>query len=317
MQTLRIGTRGSALALYQTKLVSEALCKAFPTLQTEVVEIKTLGDKKQGTVQACFGDKKDWVYELEMALLDQSIDLAIHSAKDVPGNTEPGLALLPVMDRQSPYDIFIGRTKKEGGRYSFEETRLITEAAGVSLNIGTASLRRKAALKKAYPQVVCIDHRGNVPTRIRKLDEDTTLAGIILAEAGVVRLQALSDEAYSRLSLDVSVPAMNQGILAAQFRESDSKLKTMLEALSSPTLQGIFFAERTVAEVLEGDCKTAIGIFAQEIAPSTMSLTCEVYNPHAPTSMRATRTFPFKHWYAEAQGLAQELLAQGVKALMS
>jgi porphobilinogen deaminase len=110
---------------------------------------------------------------------------------------------------------------------------------------------------------------------------------------------------------------MNQGILAAQFRESDSKLKTMLEALSSPTLQGIFFAERTVAEVLEGDCKTAIGIFAQEIAPSTMSLTCEVYNPHAPTSMRATRTFPFQHWHAEAQGLAQELLAQGVKALMS
>ncbi len=314
-QRIKIGTRGSDLALYQTNFVRNALCEKFPSLSIDIIEIKTLGDKKQGTSQAAFGDKKDWVYELEMALLDQSIDIAIHCGKDIPGNTEPGLSLIPVMERESPYDIFIGRKKESGGRFSFEETLSQYSHSG-SFKIGTASLRRKAAIKKSYPLTELVDHRGNVPTRIKKLDEDSSLSGIILAEAGVVRLKALSKNEFSRIPFSISVPAMNQGILAAQFRDDNFDIKDKLEAISSIDLKSIFFAEREVAKILEGDCKTAIGIFAELKTKEQGTLYCEVYDPNGIKSIKSSKDFALSDWKSAANALCDELIMHGAKALL-
>lgn len=265
---IRVGTRGSKLALTQTGFVCDVL--RSQGFEIELREIKTLGDKKQGTNAAKFGDKKDWIYELELALLGKEIDLAVHSGKDVPGNIEPGTALRPVLRRESPLDVFIGKKDlKKGARISFAE-------AGSSL-FGTASLRRRAQLLSLRPGARIVDHRGNVPTRIEKLDASAELSGIILAESGLVRL-GLNAVGYERLPVEEMLPAMNQGILCAQIREDDLKLTEALSKLSDPSTAAAFDAERACVSLLNGDCDSAIGVLA-ELGSGKLRLRAKVLLP--------------------------------------
>ncbi len=300
---LRVGTRGSALALTQTKTVIAALA---PDISSEIIEIKTSGDKKQGTAAARTGDKKDWVLELEMALLDGTIDLAVHCGKDIPGNIEPGTELLPVLSRATPNDIFIGKLVNDR-RVSFSE---LTPGA----QIGTSSLRRKSILYSLKRGFKPVDHRGNVGTRIAKLDESSDLSGIILAAAGVERLGALPVSEYETLPFDTMLPAMNQGILGVQFRSDDAATRSIVESISDKTLQGVFQAERRCAESLQGDCNTAISIYAE--FKDKLSLTAKIYSHDGEQVLAAEASGSLDEATNIGERVAQTLIKAGALEIL-
>jgi hydroxymethylbilane synthase len=268
VESIVIGTRGSALALAQSELVAQQLTTAHPHVSIEVKVIKTEGDRKQGTPLAAQSDKKDWIIDLERALLAGEIDMAVHSGKDVPGEIEAGTEIRSILRRATPYDAFVGKIQPNGKRLSFAN---LPHGAIV----GTASLRRKASLRTYRGDIVLRDHRGNVPTRVKKLDESPDLSGIILAAAGLERL-VLPDLQYEVLPREVILPAMNQGALAAQVRAGDERVSKIISSLADVATAAEFIAERAVAEVLGGDCHSAISIFA-EAQGDMISVTCRIF----------------------------------------
>ncbi|MBN8549798.1 MAG: hydroxymethylbilane synthase [Deltaproteobacteria bacterium] len=255
MNKIILGTRGSLLALTQTKMVADILVRATPGLEVEFEEIKTRGDRKQGTPEASKGDKKDWIFELEQEVLAESIDIAVHSGKDVPSDYEPGTQILSVLQREDPRDIFIGRKLPSGDRLRWKD---VPQGA----SIGTASLRRQASLRRMRPDVQPVEHRGNVPTRLKKLDDSTTLSGIILAKAGVMRL-SIPDCSFEEFSPLDMMPAVNQGILCVQCKASRSEVVTLLARQSDRATQVCFEAERACVSVLGADCKSSVSVFAE------------------------------------------------------
>ena len=312
---LKIATRSSLLAMTQSKFVAAQLQALAGTtnLEIEFIEIKTGGDKKQGTVHAGFGDKKDWVYELEVALLTNVADVAIHSAKDVPGNIEPGLSLMPVTNRESPYDLFIGKKVVRDG---VATRKRLADLDPNSATIGTASLRRKASIKNRYPNMTVVDHRGNIPTRVQRLDESETLDGIILAASGVKRINLLESSEYDVIEPSVMLPAMNQGILCAQYRSGDEAIVGLLQRLSSPELMACFFAEREVARMLGGDCRSAISILALPLDDQKISVSANVFSSDAGVKISASRTGQQSESLAIATQVAHELIAQNAFGLL-
>jgi len=307
MTTLRIGTRGSELALKQSALLAEALKSAAPEHDVEIITIQTLGDRKQGTALAGVSDKKEWVIDLELALLENRIDLAIHSGKDVPAELEPGTTLLPVLKRENPFDVFIG--KKSSG-----EQRLSLADLENGATVGTASLRRKSALLNLRPDLKIIDHRGNVPTRIKKLDQSSELSGIVLAAAGILRL-GIRDLQYEVLSLAQMIPGVNQGILAAQFRAQDADVRSLLEGISDTATTAAFVAERRCVELLEGDCNSAVGIFAQ-VKNDKLELSTIVYDQQHGKHIEKTEVGSKDAPEHLGAAVAQELLSMGARELL-
>lgn len=218
---MRLGTRGSALALTQARWVAELL--AGLGVASEVVEITTTGDRDRA-----LPDKQKWVKELELALLDERIDLAVHSAKDVPSTLPDGLALVAAPPREDARDALIGR---------------------LGPRVGTASPRRAAQLRAAAPELDVVEVRGNVDTRLRRL-ADGEYDGIVLAVAGLKRL---GREAEITEVLDL-VPAAGQGTVVVQARSG-----TELPGLTHPATWWALRAERAVVAALEADCHTAMG----------------------------------------------------------
>ncbi len=265
---VKIGTRGSRLALTQTQLVIDALKKSSPEIEVEIVEIKTLGCRKQGTASASITDKKEWVEDLELALNDNSIDLAIHSGKDIPVDIADGTELFPVLARANPYDAFIGRINRDTGmRINFKDLP-------PGAKIGTASLRRQAQLLRMRPDLDVVEHRGNIDTRLRKLDESDDMMGIVLACSGLDRLQ-FTDLNYEIFPAKDLLPAVNQGILVAQARANHAELIKKLHKIVVKENFSVWQAERAVAEALNGDCNSAISIFAT-IGDDTINLDSRV-----------------------------------------
>lgn len=305
---LKIGTRASLLAITQTKLVIDAIKELNPNLEIESIQINTQGDKKQGLEAAKFGDKKDWVYELEQALIKNEIDIAVHSAKDVPGVVEPELARLPVLERESPFDIFIGKKLSDGKRIKFSK---ISKDA----TIGTSSIRRRSSLLNYNPDFNIVDHRGNVNTRISKLDGSNDLSGIILAEAGVKRISALKSTEYEVIDPKIMLPAMNQGILCAEFRKDDLDIKELILKLSSDVLKAIFITERELAYKLEGDCRSAIGSYA-EVNDSKITLHAKVLHPLGLEYESSSVSADVKDYLQVIDNVFDELSGKNIKRLL-
>jgi len=257
---IRIGTRGSKLALAQAKMVEDVLVNLGQ--RVELVLIKTLGDRKQGTSFAGVSDKKEWIYDLEVALLHGEIDLAVHSGKDVPVGIEKGTKLSSCLKRATPQDVFIGKINKETGK------RLKFSALQDGDIVGTASLRRRAQLLRLKPGLSVREHRGNVPTRIEKLDNDSSLAGIVLAHAGILRLGLETLEVYP-FSFDELLPAVCQGTLAAQYREEDTGVEGVVIKTRDSYTERSFQAERNCVAVLEADCDSALSVFAEVLEENT------------------------------------------------
>jgi hydroxymethylbilane synthase len=248
---LRIGTRGSPLALKQAQLVRDALIAAHGLAGTaiELVPIRTSGDQIQDRPLAEAGGKGLFAKEIEQALLDGAIDLAVHSAKDLPTILPPGLTLAATLAREDPRDAFISR--KAG---SFREL-----AAGSTL--GTASLRRQAMVLRLRPDLRVVTFRGNVETRLRKLDAGEADA-TLLALAGLNRL-GLASAATALLSVEEFPPAVGQGAIGIEARADDASVHKLLAGINHVDTMTALAAERAFLAELDGSCRTPIAGHAQ------------------------------------------------------
>jgi hydroxymethylbilane synthase len=305
---IRCGTRGSLLALAQTQMVIDALHQKHPHIQIERLEVKTIGDRKQDTPAASHTDKKDWIYDLELALLDNTIDFAVHSSKDIPYVIEPGTALLPVLKRGNPRDSFVGQLLSPSGE------RLKFADLPQGAKVGTSSLRRKAYLLRLRPDLDVVEYRGNVPTRLQKMDSKGDVMGIILATTGLERLN-FTDLQYETFSIDEMTPALNQATLAVQFRENDDAVKTLLEAVVDAPTYATWRAERTIAEILKGDCKTAMAVFA-ECKGDTLSLTATVMLPDGTNAVHADASALTSEPEKLGEKVGMRLLELGAQAII-
>ena len=243
---LRIGTRGSPLALAQANMVRAQLAAVHGVAegQIELKVIRTTGDAITDRPLAEVGGKGLFTKEIEEALLGGAIDLAVHSAKDMPTVLPDGLAIVAVLPREDPRDVFISR---QAGNFSD------LKAGGV---VGTASLRRQAQVKRLRPDLKVVSFRGNVESRLRKLDEGVVDA-TMLALAGLNRL-GLARAATAVLSIDDFLPAVGQGIVALEARQDDRLTCERLSAIDAPDVAIALMAERAFLAVLDGSCRTPV-----------------------------------------------------------
>lgn len=251
---LKIGTRGSPLALKQTAMVEEALRAAHPALTIERVVIKTSGDWKpedgERRLSEIEGGKGLFVREIEKALIDGVIDCAVHSTKDMPSFLPDGLALDHMLPRANPFDAFVCRTYS-----SFMD---LPKGA----TVGTTSMRRQAFLLARRPDLKIVPLRGNVQTRIAKLDEGQVDA-TFLAVAGLQRLGLANETFIHTLGSGDMLPACGQGTISIETRENDLPVRDLLSCLHHHETGLCAFAERAALQILDGSCHTPIGAFAR------------------------------------------------------
>ena len=246
---IRIGTRKSSLALAQTQMVCNALKNRFPDIKTEIIPITTKGDKILDKPLAKIGGKGIFITEIEQALLNEKIDIAVHSAKDLPVDIDDGLEISAVLKRGDPRDVMITRS----GETVRDDKNFI---------VGTGSVRRRTFMKKFYPNVSFSDIRGNVDTRIQKLI-DGNYDAIILAAAGLERL-GIKEDKISFFTLDINkfLPAPCQGIIAIESRKNDDKIATILEGINDKSTFYVFETEKYILKSTGGNCDIPLGAYA-------------------------------------------------------
>lgn len=253
---LIIGTRGSKLAVRQAEIALGALERASPGAEFEIRTIRTSGDASQAPLSS-LGGRGVFVIEIERALLADEIDIAVHSLKDLPSEETPGLAIAAVLPREDPRDVLITRTG--GGLESLPEGAVV----------GTGSPRREAAIRALRPDVRIEDIRGNIDTRMRKVEEgkyDATL----LAAAGLARMGWL-DRAAQIFEVDEMVPAVGQGALAVQTREDDERACAVVRAADDPAARAAITAERAFERRLGGGCHAAVAAYGS-VSDGTLRL---------------------------------------------
>ena len=303
MPTLRIATRKSPLALWQAHFVRDALMKAHAGLDVEIIGMTTRGDKILDTPLAKIGGKGLFVKELETALLEGRADIAVHSMKDVPMTLPPGLALPVICEREDPRDAFVSN------RYhSIEEL-----PAGA--RVGTSSMRRQCQLMETYPQLQLLDLRGNVNTRLARLDNDE-YDGIILATAGLLRLE-MADRITQRIAVSQSLPAGGQGAVGIECRADDEPTQTLLKVLHHEDTAVRVAAERAVNCELEGGCQVPIACYAELVEDGQLYLRALVGSLDGSVMLREEITGAADT--AEQLGieLAGRLLARGADKILA
>jgi hydroxymethylbilane synthase len=247
-----IGSRGSELALWQSRWVQRALSALHSTVEVEIRIIKTKGDKILDSPLSSIGDKGLFTKELENALLDGSIDLAVHSLKDVPTVIPDGLTIAAVCERENVCDVFISHPSKS-------HKRLIDVPLGGT--IATGSLRRRCQVRQLRPDIHIADIRGNLGTRIEKLNQ-SQWDGMILAKAGIDRLSR-SDLIAEVLPATLFLPAVGQGALAIESTSNDDSLLSLLRPLDHVVSRQATFGERALLHQLEGGCQIPIGAYGR------------------------------------------------------
>jgi hydroxymethylbilane synthase len=301
LKTLRLGTRKSQLALWQAHYVRDALERHHPGLKVELVTMTTEGDRILDRSLAQVGGKGLFIKELEQGLLENRTDIAVHSLKDVTATLPDGLHLAVICVREDPRDAFISN------RYA------ALAALPRGARVGTSSLRRQCQLREAFPELEIATLRGNVNTRLAKLDAGEYDA-IILAVAGIKRL-GMETRIRERLDPSVSLPAVGQGAVCIECRVDDRATHELLAPLNHRATQICVAAERSMNAHLEGGCQVPIGGFA-ELHGEELHLRGMVGEPDGSRLLRAEIRGPAA--LAEQLGaqLAQQLLAQGARAIL-
>lgn len=245
---LRIATRKSPLALWQAEFVRDSLIQHYPDLQVELVKMVTQGDKILDTPLAKVGGKGLFVKELEQGMLRDEVDIAVHSMKDVPVELPEGLHLSVICEREDPRDAFVSN--------NFASLESLPQGA----RVGTSSLRRQTQLKAVRPDLKILDLRGNVNTRLKKLD-DGQYDAIILAAAGLIRL-GFDERIKQAIDSSVSLPAIGQGAVGIECRTEDKDINELISVLNHPQTRTCVMAERSMNTRLEGGCQVPIGGYA-------------------------------------------------------
>ncbi len=298
---IRIATRKSPLAMWQAEFVKAELEKAHEGLVVELLPMSTKGDVILDTPLAKVGGKGLFVKELEVAMLEGKADIAVHSMKDVPVDFPEGLGLQVICEREDPRDAFVSNTYK-----SIEE---LPHGAIV----GTSSLRRQCQIRAARPDLEIRDLRGNVGTRLAKLDAGNYDA-IILAAAGLKRLK-LEERIASFIEAEQSLPANGQGAVGIECRTDDERVKALLAPLEHTETRHRVIAERAMNTRLEGGCQVPIGAYA-EIEGDTLTLRGLVGNPDGSQVIQGTTSGSKLEAEQLGIALADELLSKGAKAIL-
>ena len=301
-ESITIATRKSPLALWQAYYVKSALEQAHPELKVELLEMQTQGDKILDTPLAKIGGKGLFVKELETALLDGRADIAVHSMKDVPMDFPEGLGLSVICEREDPRDAFV----------SNHYTNLETLPEGAKL--GTSSLRRQAQIRALRPDLEIIDLRGNVGTRLAKLDAGNYDA-IILAAAGLIRLE-LGDRIQAFINHDKCLPACGQGAVGIECRLDDQATQEKLLPLKHEETQIRVTAERAMNHGLQGGCQVPIGGFAVLTEPDQLKLEGLVASVDGREVIKRDISGPASKAEALGKQLANELLSAGAREIL-
>jgi hydroxymethylbilane synthase len=306
---LRIATRKSQLALWQAEHVSALLRAAHPGLEIELVPLLTQGDRIQDRSLAAIGGKGLFIKELEVALEDLRADIAVHSMKDVPADLPEGLIIGAVLKRADPRDALVTTS----GIARLED---LPRGAVV----GTSSLRRQAQIRALRPDLNIQSLRGNVDTRLRKLDAGQQSAGgmrmdaIVLACAGLIRL-GLEARITARLDPKVCLPAVTQGVIGIECRSSDSRTVAYLRPLEDSASRKVMDAERAFAARLGGSCQSPIAAYAQ-LDADRITLHGLVAEPDGSRLLRDTISGSAENPAALGRQLAERILAAGAGPLL-
>jgi hydroxymethylbilane synthase len=300
-QLLRIATRKSPLAMWQAEHVASLLRKAHPDLEIELVGMSTQGDKILDTPLAKIGGKGLFVKELEQGMLEGQADIAVHSMKDVPVELPEGLHLAIIMEREDPRDAFVSNT--------YDSLDQLPEGAVV----GTSSLRRQCQLADVRPDLKIAPLRGNVNTRLRKLDEGEFDA-IILAAAGLKRL-GFQHRITSFLETEQSLPAIGQGAIGIECRTDDERVNALIQTLHDEETACCVTAERAMNNRLMGGCQVPIAGFAI-LNHDKLFMRGLVGEPDGSRVMRAEISGPASEAESLGIALAEDLLGQGADQVL-
>jgi hydroxymethylbilane synthase len=325
VKTLRIGTRGSQLALWQANTVA-ALLQQQAGVACEISIIRTTGDRLSEATLSQIGGKRLFVKEIEDALLAGEVDLAVHSSKDMPAVLPDGLVIGAVLAREDARDAVVlpaaasnptgatlqGRPRDDGtvGPLSIED---LVRVLGREPRIGTSSVRRVAQLTRLFPGAQFLPIRGNLDTRLRKLDAGDFDA-IVLAAAGLRRLQqAQRISAY--IPADACVPAPGQGIIAIELRDGDAATAAIVERINDTAAAIALDAERAVVRRLGGGCQMPIGAYAQ-VADVSLSVTAVVISPDGARAAHAAIDGRADEPVAAGEAAAEQLLMRGAAEIL-
>jgi len=293
---IKIGTRGSKLALCQARWVGSSLQAKHPFLSVELITFKTTGDKILGAPPARLGGKGLFVKEIEQALLKGRIDLAVHSMKDMPSFVPTGLCIGSIPERETPLDAMISKT----GRRFFE--------LKPGARIGTSSLRRAAQLRFSRPDVEIVPLRGNLDTRLRKLETEN-LDAIVVAAAGMKRL-GIEDRITEYLKESVMLPAVGQGALCIEIRSDDTETQKLVRALEHQETKAAVLGERAFSSRLAGSCQVPIACHGT-LKQSIFTLQGLVSNLAGTEVVKDTLSGKIEHNEQIGIALAERLLAMG------
>jgi len=302
LNTLRIATRASELALWQANFVADELTSRHPDLQVELVPMTTRGDQLLDRPLAAIGGKGLFLKELEQALLDGRADIAVHSMKDVPAEMPAGLVLPVVLARHDPRDALVSN--------HFEQLDQLPQGAVV----GTSSLRRQAQLKRLRPDLQIKDLRGNVNTRLGKLDAGDYDA-IILAAAGLDRL-GMAVRIRQRIDPETSLPAVAQGVIGIECRQADAAVKTTIEGVNHPDTAVCVAAERSFSARLGGSCQIPLAAHAV-LDGGWVKLQALVASPDGSEVVSGDNQGPVTAAADLGLALAERLLAQGADRILA
>jgi hydroxymethylbilane synthase len=330
--TLRIGTRGSELALFQAHAVAAQL-RANPGVECETVVIRTSGDKLADASLAQIGGKRLFVKEIEDALLAGEIDLAVHSSKDMPVILPEGLRIAGVLPREDARDAVIlpagqvrlkadptmsGDSTTRRGPASAGPSGLSVEELvsrlGAAPRIGTSSVRRTAQLARLFPDASFVPIRGNLGTRLRKLDAGEYDA-LVLASAGLIRLQQRARISAS-LPIPACVPAPGQGIIAVEIRAQDDRAAAAVAVIDDADARAALDAERAVVVKLGGGCQMPIGAHAA-VAGDSLTLTAVVLSLDGSRAIRAESRGAVRDAARAGTAVADDLLSRGAAAILA
>lgn len=299
---LVIASRKSALAMWQAKHIQARLQVLYPACDVQILGMTTQGDQILDKPLATIGGKGLFIKELENALLDGSADLAVHSMKDVPMNMPKGFMLVATGERENPHDAFVSN--------DYDSLADLPDGSIV----GTSSLRRQSQIHARFPKLKIKSLRGNVQTRLRKLDEGQ-YAAIILAAAGLIRLE-LSDRIRGFISATDSIPAVGQGALGIEIRDDRTDLIDVLAPMNHIDTQQCVEAERGFSRALAGSCTVPLGAYATKQG-NVISITGFVASVDGTQLLRETMTGDAINTEAIGQSLAKKLISQGADKILA
>lgn len=299
---ITIASRESLLAMWQAQFIQNRLSELYPQTEISILGMTTRGDQILDQSLSKIGGKGLFIKELEQALEDGRADIAVHSMKDMPMNVPEGFKLAAITEREDPRDAFVSNHHAD------------LESLPPGSIVGTSSLRRESQLRARFPNLLVQPLRGNVQTRLRKLDENQ-YAAVILAAAGLKRL-GLSDRITALLSPEQSLPAVGQGALGIECRDDRTDLVALMQPLHHPETASCVEAERAMSRVLGGSCQVPLGAFA-EIIEGNLQLRGFVSQPDGARIVNAALNGKPENGVKMGEELAQQLIHLGADKILA